>query len=197
MSYVPPHHYIDTIYEITIGRNLVEYVVISQYPVYIKNMSLFIGSFQADAPFGAVGEIGCQVAVGDCEVETASGKAGYLVGLEREHHAIRGQGGNWQHDLSRWVAVLIDTADETPNIGVPILVFLVSQGSHFQLAQNRPFSPRFEQVFPADALVMNTVVGQQLVGIVAMHSTAVLIGEHLIDRISIVEVTSPETDNRI
>ena len=76
--------YIDTIYEITIGRNLVEYVVISQYPVYIKNMSLFIGSFQADAPFGSIGEIGRQAAVGDYEVETARSKAGYLVRLERE-----------------------------------------------------------------------------------------------------------------
>ena len=62
-------------------------------------------SFQADEPFGAVGEIGCQTAGGDCEVETTSGKAGYLVGLEREYHAIRGQGGNWQHDLNRHAAI--------------------------------------------------------------------------------------------
>ncbi len=40
--------------------------------------------FQADAPFGAIGEIGRQAAVGDYEVKAPSSKAGYLVGLERE-----------------------------------------------------------------------------------------------------------------
>ena len=54
----PTIDYIDTIDETTIGRNLVESLVISQYPLFIKELTLIIGSFQANAPFGAIGETG-------------------------------------------------------------------------------------------------------------------------------------------
>ena len=55
----------------------------SVYSLPIES-ELSISLFQADAPFGSIGEIGRQAAVGDCEVETAGSKAGYLVRLERK-----------------------------------------------------------------------------------------------------------------
>lgn len=65
----------------------------SVYSLPIKS-ELSILLFQAYAPLGAIGEIGRQAAVGDCEVKAPSSKAGYLVGLEREKHTIWSQGGH-------------------------------------------------------------------------------------------------------
>ena len=52
------------------------------------------------------------MAVGDCEVETSGCKAGYLVGLEREHHTFRGQRGHRQQYLACRVSIIIYSTDE-------------------------------------------------------------------------------------